>query len=391
MDADGDGKVTIEEAAKSLTGAQGPKMPGGGGPGDGTTPIPPSGPEAAPPKDGPFLDLVFTTDFHASRSPDGSPLREATEANALVPHNGMLYCATSYMPESGKLGDVNPKVLIKRSSKAAWEVDFEAGSDFMRLGFMRSVTFTTDANGKTLPTPVSVLVAGTGAWRSQPTGVVVLSRNDATGKWVRTELSPDRWNRAKLNHTTEVRCIFDHVDRVTGVHMVFAGSATGRIYRGVFDPSEPGLIKWDKTPEIEGLLGHVLCAAEANGVQYVGIAYGATEKDIRQDPDRPVKDHGLFRRVDGPSPRWEWVPIKAWEDPQRPGRSLRTAQLRGMTAVPAAEGKGEELLIAWDTRDAAIERIEHRAGQQIRHQLAGGFQAAGPGVRRQSRVHHRSG
>jgi hypothetical protein len=64
--------------------------------------------------------------------------------------------------------------------------------------------------------------------------------------------------------------------------------------------------------------------------------------------------------VDGPNARWEWVPIKEWEDPQQPGRSLRTSQLRGMTAAPAPDGKGEVLLVAWDTRDALIERIDPR-------------------------------
>ena len=357
LDANGDGFATLEEAAQSFS--------RGGAAGGPSRPVTGKEPELNPPADRAFLDFKFTTDYFAGRQPPESSLAKATEANALVPHNGMLYCSVSYMPESKRLTDLNPKVLVKKSATGPWEVDLEAGPDFMRLGFMHSVTFTTDESGRKLPKPVPVLVAGTGAWRSQPTGVVVFSRNDTTDKWVRTELSPDRWNRARLNHTTEVRCIFDHVDRVTGVHMVFAGSATGRIYRGVYDPSEPGLIKWDKTPEIEGLLGHVLCAAEANGVQYAGIAYGATEKDIRQDPDRQVKDHGLFRRVDGTSPRWEWVPIKAWEDPQRPGRSLRTAQLRGMTAVPAADGRGEELLLAWDTRDAVIERIDPRSGYTV--------------------------
>lgn len=365
MDADGDGKVTIEEAARSLSAGRdgaGQDRPGRTAGGQEGSPVPPPGREASPPKDGPLLDLVFTTDFHASLMPPGSALRDATEANVLVPHNGMLYCATSYMPESGRLGDLNPKVLVKRSADGPWEVDFEAGSDFMRLGFMRSVAFTTDGQGRKLPKPVSVLIAGTGAWRSQPTGVVVFSRNDETSTWVRTELSPDRWNRERTNHSTEVRCIFDHMDRVTGVHMVFAGSATGRIYRGVYDPTEPGLIRWNKTPEIDGLAGHVLCAAEANGVQYAGIAYGPTAEDRRQVRERPIKDHGLFRRIDGPTPRWEWVPIKAWEDPEQSGRSLRTAQLRGMTAVPAADGQGEELLVAWDTRDAVIERIDPRNG-----------------------------
>jgi hypothetical protein len=349
-------------------------------------------PELHPPADRAFLDFKFTTDYFAGRQPPDSALAKATEANALVPHNGKLYCVTSYMPPSGKLPEINPKVLVKKSASSGWEVDLEAGSDFMRLSFMKSVSFTTDGRGNKLPKPVSVLISGTGTWRSQKdTGVVVFSRNDSTGKWTRSVLSTNRWNREKTNHSTDVRTIWDHVDRVTGVHCVFAGSASGRILRGVYDASQPGLIAWDSKPELDDLVGHFLCAAEANGVQYVGVAYGPTKEDVRQFKERPVKDHGLFRRVDGPNARWEWVPIKEWEDPANPGRSLRTAQLRGMTAAPApkkgsgafyrtgafyrnglegashkrlltpfSDDEGEVLLIAWDSRDAVIERIDPR-------------------------------
>jgi len=323
-------------------------------------------PEARPPADRAFLAFKFTTDYFAARQPAESALAKATEANALVLHNGMLYCATSYMPPSDGpsrgLENVNPKVLVKKSATAPWEVDLEAGREFMRLSIIQSVAFTTDGTGNKLPKPVSVLVCGTGAWRSQPTGVYVFSRNDATGQWTKTLLTANRWNREKTNHTTDVRTIWDHVDRVTGVHYVFAGSASGRIFRGVYDPAQPGLIAWDLKPELDDMVGHFLCAAEANGVQYVGVAYGPTKEDVRQLKERPVKDHGLFRRVDGANARWEWIPIKEWEDPAIPGRSLRTAQLRGMTAVPAPDGKGEVLLIAWDSRDAVIERIDPRNG-----------------------------
>jgi catechol 2,3-dioxygenase-like lactoylglutathione lyase family enzyme len=359
LDANADGFISPEELKAGFAADYG----GGATPvTKPSAPSNPNAPEANLPKDRPFLGLHFDMEYFAAVQPAGRALAKATEANALVPHQGRLYCATSYMPESKQLGDVNPKVLVKKSAGGPWEVDLEAGPEFMRLSFMHSVNFTTDGAGKKLAQPMSVLVCGTGAWRSQPTGVIVFSRNDSTGQWTKTLLSANRWNREKVNHTTDVRCIWDHVDRVTGVHYVFAGSASGRIFRGVYDDTKPGLIAWDAKPELDDLVGHFLSSAEANGVQYVGVAYGPTQEDVRQIRERPVKDHGIFRRVDGPNARWEWVPVKEWEDPQQPGRSLRTAQLRGMTAVPAPDGKGQVLLVAWDTRDAAIERIDPREG-----------------------------
>jgi hypothetical protein len=327
------------------------------------------GPPLGNPPAAPFPAFTFETDYYAGRQPRGTALAAATEANALEIHDGKLYAVTSYMPESGRLADLNPKVLVKKSADGAWEIDFEAGPEFMRLGSLKSVRFTTDGEGNKLESPVSVLVAGTGAWRSQnPSGVVVFSRNDAAGEWVRSVLSTDVWNRERLNHATEVRCTFDHVDRVTGVHYVFAGSQTGRLFRGVYDPSEPGLIRWGPTPEIDNLLGNFLSAAEANGMQYVGVAYGPTEQG-RLPSDRPVEDHGLFRRIDGPEARWEWVRVKEWEDARRPGRSLRTGQLRGLTAIPAPEGEGEVLLLAWDTVDSVIELIDPRDGHKATTEL----------------------
>jgi hypothetical protein len=89
MDANGDGFVTLEEAAKSFS--------GGGAAGGSSRPVTGKEPELHPPADRAFLDFKFTTDYFAGRQPADSALAKATEANALVPHNGMLYCCVSYM------------------------------------------------------------------------------------------------------------------------------------------------------------------------------------------------------------------------------------------------------------------------------------------------------
>ena len=101
MDANGDGFVTLEEAAKSFS--------GGGAAGGPSRPVTGKEPELHPPADRAFLDFKFATDYFAARQPADSALAKATEANALVPHNGMLYCVTSYMPPSRQVAGDQPE------------------------------------------------------------------------------------------------------------------------------------------------------------------------------------------------------------------------------------------------------------------------------------------
>jgi hypothetical protein len=312
--------------------------------------------------------LAFATDYHAARAAPSSLLAQATECNALAAHRGALFAATSYMPAAGA---TDPKILVKRTASGPWAVEHRAGSAFMRIGILKSIGFTTDSRGQRLPAPVPVLVAGLGSWRSQqPDGVYVLSRDDARGTWVKTKLSDQVWNPERMNHTTEVRQVFDHVDRVTGVHHVFAGSVIGSLFRGAYDPAVPGGIAWEAEPELSGLAGHfVPGAAEIDGVLYAGVAFGSRGDEPRPT-ERLLRDHGLFRRVDGPGARWEWVPVLDWEDPARPGFSRHIGQLRGLTAVADPSGSGRDvLLLAWDTSDAVIERVDPALGFRVTVEL----------------------
>jgi catechol 2,3-dioxygenase-like lactoylglutathione lyase family enzyme len=199
-----------------------------------------------------FTNMAFTADYYAPSQPTGSALSETLEALSLEPHVGRLFCSTSYA-EAGGPSTSNPKILVKDTAASPWRVDYEAGSQHVRIPILRSVEFTTDGAGNLLtdelgnPQPVSVLVAGTGQWRSwfdpedpDQYGVYVLSRDDTTNQWVEHKLDDDPWNPPHLNHANEVRMLFDHVDQVTGVHYVFANSQNGRVYRGWYDAAAPG-------------------------------------------------------------------------------------------------------------------------------------------------------
>jgi len=285
-----------------------------------------------------FTELQFHRDF----VPGGKDLRgnelSGTELNALAIHDGMLWAAMSYMPERGQRGSgdaAGPKILVKRSANAAWEVDYELGPRFIRAGFMKSVTFMTDGNGRKLEHPVPILLVGDWMRRERGTrdvettqrSVGVWSRDDGSGRWTRHVLSTKQRAVPGGPENTEVRLLFDHVDGVTGVHHVFAGASQGELFRGAYDPAAPGLIIWEQRPELADRRHRFISATDANGDIYVTVPIDDTDSE----------NGGLFKRVDGRQPRWERV--GAWPLPDLiPARSTFACGLRGLTTANAPDG-----------------------------------------------------
>jgi len=70
---------------------------------------------------------------------------------------------------------------------------------------------------------------------------------------------------------------------------VFAGTVPLGLFSGTYDPDAPGQIRWDARPELDGYTRRPMAFAECNGRLYTTIK-----------PD-------MYRRIDGPSPRWEKV------------------------------------------------------------------------------------
>jgi uncharacterized delta-60 repeat protein len=341
-----------------------------------------------------FTDMVFTKDLYAPGEAAGSAISETLEALALESHKGRLFCSTSYVGPEATPASSNPKVLVKDTAASPWRVDFQVGNYDTRISCLLSVNFTTDGAGNVLtntqgqPEPVPVLVAGTGQWRAwydenDPNrfGVYVLSRDDTNNTWVRHKLYHTPWNPGQLNDTQEVRVLFDHVDQVTGVHYVFASSRNGRVFRGWYDANAPGKVAWDPQPELGGLHAQGLCAAKANGVQYLGIAFGKNGSNPIVLP-RPTLNHGLWRRIDGvrtpvdvtqplpTNPQWEWINVEEWENPNVPGAHIFTGQLRGLTAIPDPNGGTHEVLaMHWDSADCKIHIVDPMDGHKATEEL----------------------
>ncbi len=293
-----------------------------------------------------FADMTFTADYYAPGLPESEDISGTLEANALVVHKGKIYCSTTFAGTNGTPAESDPKILVKDSAKGLWRIDYKGGSKFIRFPIIRSVQFTSDGSGRPLSSPVSVLVCGTGAWRSwNPDGVYVMSRNDNTDQWHLNKISNNCWNAQNTNKGCEVRAIFDHKDKVTGVHYVFAGAYNGAVYRGWYNPAKPGLVEWDPVPEIDSSNAHALCATTLNDTLFMGMSFG--EGSGQPGIWRPYKDYGVWKRIDGVrnpvighnynpnnNLQWEWIKVPEWEKQDSPGQHTRMGQFRGLSTIP---------------------------------------------------------
>ena len=285
-----------------------------------------------------FLDLAFTRDWIPGTRDAGGKWMSGTETNYLVVHDEKLFASIGAWNANREAPDhTGPMVLVKEGAEEPWKVDFDAGRNSVRIASLTSMTITTDAAGNPLEPPVSLLAGGVSGFQ-HPGEFTVFTRNDATGNWEKSVVAP-RGQRGG----GEIRHVFDHVDAVTGIHHVFATVAGGKVYRASYDPAAPGRLRWHPEPELEGRLARIMSHVEVNGQLHLAV-------DIT--PDAP-QNGGLFRRIDGPEPRWEW--LGEW--------GVRTqhsgvAWIRGMTAIADPSDTDREVILASRETDGVIERID---------------------------------
>jgi len=129
------------------------------------------------------------------------------------------------------------------------------------------------------------------------------------------------------------------------------------MYRAVFDENAPGGLQWSPEPDLTGV-GRVMAYAECNGDLYASACIF---------DDSPLSG-GIFRRIDGPQPRWEQVyrwkeyNLQVWDDEQR--------MMRGLTAVPDPNTPGKEVLIGFRFfHEPIIERIDPQQGHKATVEL----------------------
>jgi hypothetical protein len=335
LDKNQDGVVTREDFRATVPVKRGPDKPAPQAPKPAPIPLDdvPRNDTAATP----LARLVFTQDYFPGTKDANGQFMGGTEAMWLAGHDGKLFAAIGYgQDQPGNDPKPGAQVLRKDAPDAPWQVDHAFEPNCMRVESLISFAFTTDLHGKPLPKPARLLIASPSELTRAGGTSAVFIRNDATGQWQRSEITGGNLG---------ARSFGSHVDKVTGVHHLFAGLNRGGIHRGSYDPAAPGGIRWEAQPErtAEAQEGkgrriydysRVLCFAECNGDLYMAARVTTGEDG------KPV-DGGLYRRTDGPKPEWKLVHRWAIDKDV-----LQSRFLRGLTAVPDPKGGQHQVLIA---------------------------------------------
>lgn len=269
----------------------------------------------------------FRRVFQAGMRDGGGRLLGGTEVLHLVPHRGRLFASLSYTHNRYLPGDppIGAQIAVLDRADGEWRQAHAYDRDYWRV-LLKSVAFTEDGRGRKLDAPVSLLLAGP----SNSQGAVYVDCfDDEAGTWARTRLGGG-------SGLAGTRSFFVHRDTVTGQERVFAGTLPLGIFSGSHDPDAPGRIRWDAHPELSGYRRRPMAFTQCDGHLYVSI--------------RPH----LYRRIDGPAPRWEQVHTIA--DPL----IFPSCGYRGLTAVAHPCGSGQVLLAALEGDRCRLVRIDPR-------------------------------
>ena len=266
----------------------------------------------------------------------GKPIR-GTEIVHLAAHKGRLFAGNGYwMDTRGYENTPWAQVLVLDSQTGTWKVDLALGPGHLRVTVLKSVTFTTDADGRKLAAPVNLLLAASDIQRGKRESHV-WTRNDETGAWARTTLPAGH----ELRRSTRAFAI--HRDRQTGVDRIFVAAGAPGIFSGVYDAGLPGKIRWDRKAELGPVSIRPMAFAVANGTLYASAGVS------------------VYRRTDGTAPAWE----KVYSDSTPEHWEL--GGIRGLTAVPSPGGPGESILFSHTDRIIRVDpNDDHKSTVELR-------------------------
>ena len=255
-----------------------------------------------------------------------------SEVLQLVNHKSMLFASVGYWEDENNIwhGGFNTNIgwgQINRldNPSAIWQEDLFMGSNHLRPEILKQIIFTKDQFGNLLTSPDTVLIAAgySPNYITNIVSVTSFARNDLNGAWGESEIVQGGF---PAGENYSIRDIEMHVDQQTGLEYVFATVGTQGIYKGKYNPANPGKIDWISTAEFGPLSTRPLGIEEANGALY----FSSGSK--------------LFRRIDGVSP--SYVIDHDFSDF---GATINSAVggIRGLTTIDNPSGVDDAFLLMW--------------------------------------------
>jgi hypothetical protein len=253
----------------------------------------------------------------------------------LVPHKGGLYAANGYWMDSHNpwYGGPNSnagwsQVLRLAGPREPWSIDLELGPRHLRAELLKSLTVTQDAAGRALPSPETLLIAaaydGSGAG-----GVDLFVRDDASGTWTRSKIIAG--NTGKTGEDNSVRAAAVYRDRVTGREQLFVSVGVLGLFTGQYDPARRAFT-WSSAPEVGPTTTRTLAIVEANDSLFFS-------EGMR-----------IFRRIDGPLPRWVQVADLSGDADASTSRATfqSIGGIRGLSAIAGPVAGKQSLIFVWN-------------------------------------------
>ena len=255
-----------------------------------------------------------------------------SEVLQLVNHKSMLFASVGYWEDENNIwhGGFNTNIgwgQINRldNPSAIWQEDLFMGANHLRPEILKQIIFTKDQFGNLLTSPDTVLIAAgySPNYITNLVSVTSFARNDLNGDWGESEIVQGGF---PAGENYSIRDIEMHVDQQTGLEYVFATVGTQGIYKGKYNPANPGKIDWISTAEFGPLSTRPLGIEEANGALY----FSSGSK--------------LYRRIDGVSP--SYVIDHDFSDF---GATINSAVggIRGLTTIDNPSGVDDAFLLMW--------------------------------------------
>ncbi|MDF1853562.1 MAG: NIPSNAP family protein [Verrucomicrobiales bacterium] len=271
-----------------------------------------------------------------------------SEMMHLASHKGRLFACNGYwvdsrwvIPPEGQRQSA--QVLRLDSPDAQWQVDLDMGKsnddlglEYMKGNILKSVTFTRDAKGQPLAKPETLLVMAAGANFERGGAVSAWVRDDSTGKWTHTLV---RHGSSSGGVRWVPRDMEIYRDKVTGVERIFMSLGNPGIISGVYDPTVPGRIRWDRNLEYPFLTDGSFRTRPLGIVQANGSLF-FSEGD------------SIYQRIDGERPRYREI-FELFED-----TDTDVGGIRGLTRVANPNGEGDSLLFIWAPGDRSASEVK---------------------------------